>query len=163
MSFIYIRKGHGPRTEPWGTPDNTGQLFDVWPSTTTLWNLCDNHAPIQFDVFLFIPIRFNLRISLWWSTLSKALEKSITATSVCLPLAMLSKISWVNVRERPFNLKGGVWFFFLKKYSDSKCCWKKYSDFDVKFWKIISRLAWQKKNSTSCVVRKKNSERNKKP
>ena len=37
-------------------PDNTGQLFDVWPSTTTLWNLCDNHAPIQFDVLLFIPI-----------------------------------------------------------------------------------------------------------
>jgi hypothetical protein len=25
------------------------------------------------------------------------LEKSITATSVCLPHAMLSKISWVNV------------------------------------------------------------------
>jgi hypothetical protein len=23
-------------TEPWGMPDNTGQLFDVWPSTTTL-------------------------------------------------------------------------------------------------------------------------------
>jgi hypothetical protein len=33
------------------------------------------------------------------------------------------------VRERPFNLKGGLCFFFLKKYSDSQCCWKKYSDF----------------------------------
>ena len=93
-----------------GMPDNTGQLFDVWPSTTTLWNLCDNHAPIQFDVLLFIPIRFNLRISsLWWSTLSKALEKSITATSVCLPLAMLSNISWVNVSncvsQLSFDLK----------------------------------------------------------
>jgi hypothetical protein len=31
-------------------------------------------------------------------------------------------------RERPFNLKGG-YGFFLKKYSDSQCCWKKYSDF----------------------------------
>ena len=30
------------------------------------------------------------------------------------------------VRERPFNLKGG-YVFFLKKYSDSQCCWKKYS------------------------------------
>ena len=94
---MYIRKRHVPRTEPWGMPNNTGQLFDVWLSTTTLWNLCDNHAPIKFDVLLFIPMRFNLRISLWWSTLSKALEKSIMATSVCLPLAMLSKISWVNV------------------------------------------------------------------
>jgi hypothetical protein len=35
-----------------------------------------------------------------------------------------------QVRERPFNLKGGeVMFFSLKKYSDSQCCWKKYSDF----------------------------------
>ena len=23
----------------------------------------------------------------------------------------------------------GVMVFFLKKYSDSQCCWKKYSDF----------------------------------
>jgi hypothetical protein len=36
-----------------------------------------------------------------------------------------------TVRERPFNLKGGGggYGFFLKKYSDSQCCWKKYSDF----------------------------------
>ena len=39
------------------------------------------------------------------------------------------------LRERPFNLKGGgggdyVFFlFFFFKYSDSQCCWKKYSDF----------------------------------
>jgi hypothetical protein len=24
---------------------------------------------------------------------------------------------------------GGGYVFFLKKYSDSQCCWKKYSDF----------------------------------
>ena len=36
-----------------------------------------------------------------------------------------------SLRERPFNLKGGGggYVFFLKKYSDSQCCWKKYSDF----------------------------------
>ena len=33
------------------------------------------------------------------------------------------------IRERPFNLKGGGYGFLLKKYSDSQCCWKKYSDF----------------------------------
>jgi hypothetical protein len=34
------------------------------------------------------------------------------------------------LRERPFKLKaGGGYGFFLKKYSDSQCCWKKYSDF----------------------------------
>jgi hypothetical protein len=36
----------------------------------------------------------------------------------------------IILRERPFNLKGGGGcFFFLKKYSDSQYCWKKYSDF----------------------------------
>jgi hypothetical protein len=34
-----------------------------------------------------------------------------------------------HIRERPFNLKGGLWVFSKKKYSDSQCCWKKYSDF----------------------------------
>jgi hypothetical protein len=34
------------------------------------------------------------------------------------------------LRERPFNLKGGGYgFFVFFKYSDSQCCWKKYSDF----------------------------------
>ena len=37
----------------------------------------------------------------------------------------------ITVRERPLNLKGrgGGYGFFPKKYSDSQCCWKKYSDF----------------------------------
>jgi hypothetical protein len=35
-----------------------------------------------------------------------------------------------QLRERPFNLKGGgALYFFLQKYSDSQWCWKKYSDF----------------------------------
>ena len=34
------------------------------------------------------------------------------------------------VRDGPINLKGGGYgFFSKKKYSDSQCCWKKYSDF----------------------------------
>ena len=33
------------------------------------------------------------------------------------------------IRERPFNLKGGGYVFFLKKYSDSNVAEKKYSDF----------------------------------
>jgi hypothetical protein len=41
----------------------------------------------------------------------------------------VSIIIHLEVRERPFNLKGGGYGFFLKKYSDSQCCWKKYSDF----------------------------------
>ena len=33
------------------------------------------------------------------------------------------------IRDGPFNLKRGGYDFFLKKYSDSQCCWKKYTDF----------------------------------
>ena len=45
-----------------------------------------------------------------------------------LLLYMCLSIGILDFRERPFNLKGG-YGFFLKKYSDSQCCWKKYSDF----------------------------------
>jgi hypothetical protein len=74
----------------------------------------------------------------------------------------------------------GGYGFFLKKYSVSQCCWKKYSDFgggkkksDSEFlsynlmWNsgIKFRTLRDKKNkySNSCVVRKKIYERNKKP
>ena len=36
-SFIYIRKRVGPRTVPRGTPDVTGALLDISPSSTTVW------------------------------------------------------------------------------------------------------------------------------
>jgi hypothetical protein len=107
---------------------------------------------------------------------------------------IMSKIcfnsSWVfltvKIRDRPFNLEGGYGFlfrsefffrttqeleyFFLKKYSDSQCCWKKYSSILVEGKKIIwfrvftynlmlnygkkiRALRDKKKNSISCVVR----------
>ena len=45
----------GPRTVPWGTPDNTGALSEVAPSRTTLWDLEERKSVIQsrhsFDNF----------------------------------------------------------------------------------------------------------------
>jgi hypothetical protein len=75
--------------------------------------------------------------------------------------------------------RGGVMVFFLKKYSDSQCCWKKYSDFgggkkksDSEFLsynlmlnsgkKFRALCNIKNKYSNSCVVWKKNSEWNKK-
>ena len=76
---------------------------------------------------------------------------------------------------------GGGYVFFLKKYSDSQCCWKKYSDFgggikkksDSEFLsynlmlnsgkKIRALRDKKNKYSNPFVIRKKNSERNKKP
>ena len=78
------------------------------------------------------------------------------------------------VRERPFNLKGGGggYGFFLKKYSDSQCCWKKYSDFGggkkkcdseflsynlmLNFGKNCALRDKKNKYSNSRVVRKNN-------
>ena len=83
-----------------------------------------------------------------------------------------------SIRERPFNLKGG-YGFFLKKSSDSQCCWKKYSDFGggkkksdseclsynlmLNSGKKFRALHDKKINILTRVVRKKNSERYKRP
>jgi hypothetical protein len=80
----------------------------------------------------------------------------------------------MSVRERPYNLKGRGMGFFLKKYSDSQCCWKKYSDFGggkkiiwFRVYVIYPNVKFcatkKNKSSNSCVVRSKISERNKKP
>ena len=34
MSLMYVRKSKGPRTVPWGTPDNTSSWLDLAPSRT---------------------------------------------------------------------------------------------------------------------------------
>ena len=86
----------------------------------------------------------------------------------------------IDTRDGPFNFQGvGLCCFFLKKYSDSQCCWKNILilveekkinwfrvfviQYNVKFWKKNSCIARQKKILTLCVVRKKNSEQNKIP
>ena len=74
------------------------------------------------------------------------------------------------LRERPFNLKWGGYGFFLKKYSDSQCCWKnililveekKKSDSEFLSYNLMInsgnkiRALHNKKNkySNSCVVK----------
>ena len=77
--------------------------------------------------------------------------------------------NYIRIRERPFNLKGGGGggnVFFLKKYSDSQCCWTKYSDFgggkkksDSEF-SLYNLMLNSGKNIQTRVVPKKISERN---
>jgi hypothetical protein len=50
-------------------------------------------------------------------------EVYVESQGFCLfapPIFFISEM----LRERPLG-----YGFFLKKYSDSQCCWKKYSDF----------------------------------
>ena len=96
MSFMYIRKGQGPSTDPWGTPDSTGQAPDCSPSRTTFCDLPDKKDLIHAFKAVFMPSRCSFSRSLWWSTLSNALLKSMTMTSVCPPWFKVSYRSWVN-------------------------------------------------------------------
>jgi hypothetical protein len=115
---------------------------------------------------------------MFWLYSGTCLIRHTKGPGKCVRLYSMSEYSgFILVRERPFNLKGGggLWFF-LKKYSDSQCCWKKYSDFgggkkklsDSEFLSYNLMLnsgkkfcaLHDKKNkySNSLVVQKKKSE-----
>ena len=75
-SLIYTRKNNGPRTVPCGTPDVTAASLDWHPSTTTLCVRWVSQLLIHNSRDLFIPLCFNLKMSLVNETLSKAFVKS---------------------------------------------------------------------------------------
>jgi hypothetical protein len=75
---------------------------------------------------------------------------------------------WNSLGTNHLTSRGGGYGFFLNKYSDFQCCWKKYSDFGggkknnliynlmLNYGKKNSRFARQKKiNSNSCCPKKK--------
>ena len=43
---MLFRKSMGPRTVPWGTPDNTRALSEVAPSKTTFFDLEERKSVI---------------------------------------------------------------------------------------------------------------------
>ena len=105
----------------------------------TLYNFEANAIVIIFDIWLIVVI-----LALWIENGEK-----LNCGQLHLPFNFspfwihsakttwvfyFSKWVWPMIRERPFNLKRGGYGFFLKKYSDSQCCWKKI------FW-----LWWRKK------------------
>ena len=40
-SLMKIKKSKGPSTDSWGTPERTGRIEELVPSTTTSWDLLD--------------------------------------------------------------------------------------------------------------------------
>ena len=40
-----MRNRTGPRTDPWGTPDNTGTGSEAWPSKTKIVSESDQEIP----------------------------------------------------------------------------------------------------------------------
>jgi hypothetical protein len=90
-----------------------------------LHRLCLMCNPIGYCIYAFI--QWNIWIE-QKNTCTKCSSGTIYQSSVsgsdCCCLSQFSNFSAIS-----FNLKGGGYGFFLKKYSDSQCCWKKYSDF----------------------------------
>jgi hypothetical protein len=126
------------------------------------------HFLSKCHCFLQCKIRFFLKV------IRNPASKPLQSIEISLYLAFTNE--W-NVAKQEKLLKN---VFFLKKYSDSQCCWKKYSDFGggkknnliQSFCQNLMlnpgkkfRAIRDKKNrySNSRVVRKKNSEWNKKP
>ena len=59
-------------------------------------------------------------------------SQDITCTIVivnCKEPRQAHELNLVMLGTDHLTSKGGVMIFFLRKYSDSQCCWKKYSDF----------------------------------
>ena len=76
----------------------TWQVSDSSPSSTTRWVLFERKDPIQVIISLFMPKQWSFSKSLLWSTLSKALLKSITIMSVW-PLSLsVSEICFACIR-----------------------------------------------------------------
>ena len=107
-SLIYIKKRMGPRTEPWGTPDVTGEGGDSSPTTTVCCRI-PNKVLIQLRVCPLTPYRCSLYRIFWSLTLSKALLKSRNKTSVCLPdykfllRSSISMNNWVSLDRFSWN------------------------------------------------------------
>ena len=83
-SLIYSRNKIGPRTEPCGTPEDTGTSSEHSPSRRTLWLLPTKKDWIHWSVLPCVPCICSLYRSFRRLTLSKALLKSSRIRSVCL-------------------------------------------------------------------------------
>ena len=75
-SLINMRNRTGPRTLPWGTPNNTLSQSDSLPLTLTLCFLLVSHSLIYQPTLPSIPCAVTFFNSLSVGTLSKALAKS---------------------------------------------------------------------------------------
>ena len=80
---MYSRNKIGPRTEPCGTPADTGTSSEHAPSRRTLWLLPTKKDWIQWSVLSCMPCICSLYRSFRWLTLSKVLLKSSGIRSVC--------------------------------------------------------------------------------
>ena len=101
MSFINKMKRSGPRIDPWGTSERTGNQSAAWPSKTTRWILLVRYDLNQDKRFPFIPKDWILWRRSLWLTESNALLKSRYIMSAwpdasnTLPIVWYISSNWV--------------------------------------------------------------------
>ena len=95
---VYMTKSSGPRTEPWGTPQEEVCQEDRSVSHFTRKQRDDRHDLNQLRTEPFIPNQDERRvIKMSWSIVSKAAERSSRQRHYifCDPIA-LSDENWVD-------------------------------------------------------------------
>ena len=121
MSLMWSRKRTGPRTVPWGTPNQTASLVDFVPSTTTHCCLSERKESIQFKMFLLTPAEWSLLFSSSWGTVSNAFSKSNIKMSVCLHSLTAVAQSWMTL-ILPLGRCSHPWLFMATPPSRQISC-----------------------------------------
>jgi hypothetical protein len=98
-------------------------FFSAYPTITFCQTI---FKAITFWSYWMVEIEIALWYILWRNTCTLKDCKNRYDNRLCNNLIMC-----------PLKRRGGGYGFFLKKYSDSQCCWKKYSDFGGGKKKII--------------------------
>ena len=80
ISLIYTRNNRGPRMDPCGTPEETVDQAEEWPSTRTLCWRFVRKALIRLSTLPRTPTLSSFMHSFLCGTVSNAFEKSRTIT-----------------------------------------------------------------------------------
>lgn len=106
-----------PKMDPWGTPVLEKRGLDNMPPTRTMFGWLFRQSRMNMQRLLQTPYRTSFWIRRFWSTKSKALDRSKYTTSTWPRLAMIQLVHPTNVvrlvsTDQPFRntwWASGIW------------------------------------------------------
>ena len=121
---VYKINTRGPRTEPWGTPNDRGIGDDKEPFILTDWFRPDIYDLNQFKIVLEKPNHEDKQSNnLRWSIVSKAAERSSKTSAVGRPCA---KFKWISLQQ---GCLSGMTSLICKLVNITQIIWRK-----IIFW-----------------------------
>ena len=91
---VYRVKSNGPKTEPWGTPQEVGSMSEKQLPILMACRLSVRYEVNQLRAVPDIPYHVDKRVMrMSWSMVSKAADRSSRVSAVTLPLSMLRFMS----------------------------------------------------------------------